>query len=86
MTYEDLVERLRQRYGAEGQAETFRSQLYYRRQRTDESLSYLLHEIRRLVVLAYPVPSNETMQIIPRSHEGQRTFTQSPRTRVKDPG
>ena len=64
VSYEDLVERLRQRYGSEGQAETFRAQLYYRRQRAEESLSDLLHEIRRLVVLAYPVPSNETTQII----------------------
>src|SRR5688572_6137007 len=63
-TYEQLVERLRQRYGTEGQAETFRTQLYYRRQRAGESLSDLLHEIRRLVVLAYPVPANETTEII----------------------
>jgi len=64
VTYEQLVERLRQRYGAEGQAETFRAQLYYRRQRADESLGDLLHDIRRLVVLAYPVPSNETTEIV----------------------
>src|SRR5688572_30773164 len=63
VSYEELVERLRQRYGTEGQAETFRAQLYYRRQRPEENLSDLLHEIRRLVVLAYPVPSNETTQI-----------------------
>src|ERR1043165_3686745 len=63
-SYDELVERLRQRYGTEGQAETIRAQLYYRRQRPEENLSDLLHEIRRLVVLAYPVPSNETTQII----------------------
>src|SRR6218665_1600714 len=63
VTYEQLVGRLRQRYGAEGQAETFRAQLYYRRQRPEESLSDLLHDIRRLVVLAYPVPANETTEI-----------------------
>jgi len=66
ISYEQLVERLRQRYGAEGQAETFRAQLYYRRQRVDESLSDLLHDIRRLVVLAYPVPTNETTEIVAR--------------------
>jgi len=66
VTYEELVDRLRQRYGAEGQSETFRTQLYYRRQRTDESMSDLLHDIRRLVVLAYPVPSSETTEIIAR--------------------
>jgi len=64
VSYAQLVERLRQRYGAEGQAETFRAQLYYRRQRADETLSDLLHDIRRLVVLAYPVPSNETTEIL----------------------
>jgi len=64
VTFEELVERLKQRYGAEGQAETFRAQLYYRRQRPDETLSDLLHDIRRLVVLAYPVPSNETTEIV----------------------
>lgn len=63
-TYDELVDRLRQRFGSEGQAETFRAQLRYRRQRADESLCDLLHEIRRLVVLAYPVPTNETTQII----------------------
>jgi len=66
VTYEKLVDRLRQRYGTEGQAETFRTQLYYRRQRPDESLSDLLHDIRRLVVLAYPVPSNATTEILAR--------------------
>jgi len=66
VSYDQLVERLRQRYGAEGQAETFRAQLYYRRQRPDENLGDLLHDIRRLVVLAYPVPSNETTEIVAR--------------------
>src|SRR6218665_162437 len=36
VTYDELVGRLRQRYGTEGQAETFRAQLYYRRQRAEE--------------------------------------------------
>src|SRR6218665_1375870 len=64
VTYEQLVGLLRQRYGAEGQAETFRAQLYYRRQRSEESLSDHLHDIRRLAILAYPVPANETTEIV----------------------
>src|SRR6218665_3126472 len=64
VTYEQLVGRPRQRYGEEGQAETFRAKLYCRRQRPEESLSNLLHNIRRLVVLAYPVPANETTEIV----------------------
>ena len=54
VTFEELVGRLRQRYGTEGQAETFRAQLHYQRQRAEENLSTVLHDIRRLVVLAYP--------------------------------
>ena len=71
-TYEQLVERLRQRYGTEGQAETFRTQLYYRRQRAGESLSDLLHEIRRLVVLAYPVPPTKPRRSLPKTRSWRR--------------
>src|SRR5688572_14504637 len=86
-TYEELVERLRQRYGTEGQAETFRAQLYYRRQRPEENLSDLLHEIRRLVVLAYPVPSNETTQIIAKDSflEAMRDRELSLKVREREP-
>jgi len=87
VTYDELVERLRQRYGTEGQAETFRAQLYYRRQRPEETLSDLLHEIRRLVVLAYPVPSNETTQIIARDAflEAMRDRELSLKVREREP-
>src|SRR5678816_4184140 len=86
-SYDDLVERLRQRYGTEGQAETFRAQLYYRRQRPEESLSDLLHEIRRLVVLAYTVPSNETTQIIAKDSflEAMRDRELSLKVREREP-
>src|SRR5688572_29418097 len=87
VSYEELVERLRQRYGTEGQAETFRAQLYYRRQRPEENLSDLLHEIRRLVVLAYPVPSNETTQIIAKDSflEAMRDRELSLKVREREP-
>src|SRR5678815_3608351 len=87
VSYEELVERLRQRYGTEGQAETFRAQLYYRRQRPEENLSDLLHEIRRLVVLAYPVPSNETTQIIAKDAflEAMRARELSLKVREREP-
>lgn len=87
VSYEQLVERLRQRYGVEGQAETFRTQLYYRRQRVDESLSDLLHDIRRLVVLAYPVPTNETTEIVARDAflEAIRDRELSLKVREKEP-
>src|SRR5678815_3686304 len=87
VSYEELTERLRQRYGTEGQAETFRAQLYYRRQRPEENLSDLLHEIRRLVVLAYPVPSNETTQIIAKDAflEAMRARELSLKVREREP-
>lgn len=66
VTYEDLTERLRQRYGLETQAETFRTQLRCRKQRDKESLADLLHDIRRLVTLAYPAPASETTEAIAR--------------------
>ena len=86
-TYEQLVGRLRQRYGTEGQAETFRTQLYYRRQRAGENLNDLLHEIRRLVVLAYPVPTNETTEIIAKDAflEAMRDRELSLKVREREP-
>ena len=66
VTYEDLTERLRQRYGLESQAETFRTQLRCRRQGEKESLASLLHDVRRLVTLAYPVPASELTEAIAR--------------------
>lgn len=64
VTYRDLVERLRQRYGLEAQQETFRTQLRCRKQREKESLADLLHDIRKLVALAFPGPTNDTTEII----------------------
>lgn len=66
ITYEELTERLRQRYGLESQAETFRTQLRCRRQKDRESLADLLHDVRRLVTLAYPAPASETTELIAR--------------------
>src|SRR6218665_1699199 len=87
VSYEELVGRLRQRYGTEGQAETFRAQLYYRRQRAEENLSDLLHDIRRLVVLAYPVPTNETTEIIAKDAfiEALRDRELALKTREREP-
>ena len=64
--FQGLVDRLRQRYGKEGQAETFRTQLRCRRRRSTESLCDLMQDIRRLMVLAYPVADNEITEILAR--------------------
>lgn len=50
----------------ESQAETFGTQLRCGRQREKESLADLLHDVRRLVTLAYPAPTSETTEAIAR--------------------
>lgn len=60
LTYENLVVWMKQRFGYQGRAETFRAQLslptnrYRYRQKPTESQSDLLIEIRQLLLLAYP--------------------------------
>lgn len=87
VAYEDLVERLRQRYGLESQAETFRTQLRCRRQKDRESLADLLHDIRRLVTLAYPAPASETTEAIARDAflDAMRDFDLSLKVREREP-
>jgi len=54
MTYGDLVEKLRSRYGSAGLHERFATELRCRRRKTGETLAELHSEIRRLMALAYP--------------------------------
>lgn len=58
-----------------------------RRQRTSESLSDLLPDIRRRVVLAYQVPFNEATQIIARDAflEAMRDRALSLKVREREP-
>ena len=59
-----LVEVLKSRYGGERQAEKHRAELQLRCRKTDETLSDLHHDIRRLTVLAYPKLSAEAREEI----------------------
>jgi hypothetical protein len=61
-TYENLIGRLRQRYGYDGQMETYRTELKCRRQQPGETLASLQQDIRRLMALAHPGPTNETLE------------------------
>ena len=54
LTYTELKEKLRARYGSVGQKEVFLSQLRARRRKPNESLSELYRDIRRLMALSYP--------------------------------
>ena len=63
-SYEQLVLKLNQRFGEENQAECFRAKLKVRKQGKDESLSSLMQDIRRMMMLAYPDSSSELGKIM----------------------
>ena len=65
-TYDDVVFKLRQRYGSLGQIESFRIELKQRKRKPGESLSSLLKDIRRIFMLAYPGPPNYMSEIMAR--------------------
>lgn len=67
ISFDQLVEKLWQRCGAELQIETFRAEFYCRQKRAEESLGDFLRDIQRLVVLGYPVPSAESTKEIARA-------------------
>ncbi|HSN22635.1 MAG TPA: reverse transcriptase domain-containing protein, partial [Methylomicrobium sp.] len=54
LTYKELVEKLRDRFGGKGMEERFQTELRCRRRAKGESLRELAQDIRRLMALAYP--------------------------------
>jgi len=54
LTYEELVNRLRQRFGSKDMEERFQTELRCRRRKRGESVRELAQDIRRLLTLAYP--------------------------------
>jgi len=54
LTYKELSQKVRQRWGSEGQEERYQSELRSRRRKRGETLQNLYQEIRRLMSLAYP--------------------------------
>jgi hypothetical protein len=63
---DQLISLLKSRFGSEDQAEKFRMEIKLRRRRAGESLQALYQEIKRLIALAYPGPSNPTTDIVSR--------------------
>ena len=53
-------------YGSEGQAEVYKAQLKLMRRKKGESLTDLAMEIRRLMVMAFPGPTDRTTEIVTR--------------------
>ena len=60
-TYEQIVEKLRQRYGYREQQEKFRTELKYRRRKPGETQQELAQSVERITTLAYPA-ANTTMR------------------------
>src|SRR3984885_12114126 len=56
MSSDDLVQKLRSRYGSINQPTQYQTQLGTRKQREGEELGSLVQDIRRLLTLAYPGP------------------------------
>jgi len=54
LTYSELREKLRRRFGSDDQQEKFQAELRARRRRRGETLAKLYQNVRRLVTLAYP--------------------------------
>ena len=62
LTYEQLEERLRARFGSTGMAEKFRAELQTLRQRKEETLSHLHSQVCRLMALAYPGATDSSLR------------------------
>ena len=54
LTYEELLEKLKRRFGGQGMEEKFQTELRCRRRGKGESLRELAEDIRRLMAMAYP--------------------------------
>ena len=63
-TWNDLVTKLRARYGSSDQTALYRTQLRTRRQKEGEGLPSLAQDIRRLMVLAYPGAATEMSEMV----------------------
>jgi hypothetical protein len=63
-SYQNLVRALRERYGSDHQGELYRIELRNRRRAPKESLSDVMQDIRRLMVLAYTATSSDMWESI----------------------
>jgi hypothetical protein len=69
MSFAELVGKLKARYGTTGQREKFAVELRALRRKKNQSIAELYHDVRRLMVLAYPECGNsELFEVISRDH------------------
>jgi len=64
MSYADLSRKLKQRFGSENQCEVYKLELRNRRRGPRESLSNLMQDVRRQMVLAYSVETSEMRESV----------------------
>ena len=77
ITYDHLVKKLKNRFGAAGMEQRYRNELRCRRRREGESLRELAQSIQRLMTLAYPGEGD--------SHIGQHIAMDSFLVALADP-
>jgi len=63
-TYSELTAALRQRFGSDHQQEVYKLELANRRRRPGESLSDLMQDIRRLMVLGYSLEQSSIWEAV----------------------
>jgi len=61
LSYAELREKLRRRFGSEDQQEKFQAELRSRRRRRGETLAELYHDVRRVMTMAYPGEGASTL-------------------------
>jgi hypothetical protein len=62
LTYDNLLQKLRQRYGSSEQVDRYRQELRSRKQRANESLSELATELEKLATFGYPDEAPEARE------------------------
>lgn len=62
LSYDELVEKLRARYGTKGIEERFQTELRCRRRQKNESIRELAQDVQRLVSLAYPGEKSKMLE------------------------
>lgn len=68
ISYKELVEKLRSRYGGRGTEERFQIELKCRRRKKNESLRELAQDIKKLMMLAYPGDRSSMGEHMARDH------------------
>ena len=75
LSYSELVEKLKKRFGSKGMEERYQTELRCRRRKKDEGIRELAQDIRRLMTLAYP--RDEPEESVVTKHLARDAFLRS---------